>query len=65
MTSVLKNMYNDKLDYTVNKYNSKYSTIKMKLAYVKSNTRLLTLHCTAFHFILNHRCCTTVKHFFI
>ena len=38
MTSVSKNVYIDKLDDTVNKYNNTYySTIKMKPAHVKSN----------------------------
>ena len=39
MTSVLKNVYIDKLDDIVNKYNNTYhSTIKMKPVDVKSNT---------------------------
>ena len=39
MTSISKNMYIDKLDNIVNKYNSKYhSTIKIKPLNVKSNT---------------------------
>ena len=39
MTSVSKNVYIDKLDYIVNKYNNKYqSTIKIKPVDVKSNT---------------------------
>ena len=39
MTSVSKNVYTDKLDDIVNKYNNKYhSTIKMKPVDVKSNT---------------------------
>ena len=39
MTSVSGNVYIDKLDDTVNKYNNKYhSKIKMKPADVKSNT---------------------------
>ena len=39
MTSVSKNVYIDKLDDIVNKYNNTYhSTIKMKPADVKSNT---------------------------
>ena len=39
MTSVSKNVYIDKLDDTVNKYNNKYhNTIKMKPADVISNT---------------------------
>ena len=39
MTSVLKNVYIDKLDGIVNKYNNTYqSTIKMKIVDVKSNT---------------------------
>ena len=38
MTSITKNVYIDKLDNIVNKYNNTYySTIKMKLFYVKSN----------------------------
>ena len=38
-TSVPKNIYIDKLDDIVNKYNNKYhNTIKMKLVDVKSNT---------------------------
>ena len=38
MTSVSKNVYIDKLNDTVNKYNNTYhSTIKMKLADVKSD----------------------------
>ena len=38
MTSVSKNVYNDKLDDTVNKYNNTYhSTIKMKPADLKSS----------------------------
>ena len=38
MTSVSKNMFIDKLDDAVNKYNNKYhSTIKMKPANVNSN----------------------------
>ena len=38
MTSVSKNVYIDKLDDIVNKYNNTYhSTIKMKPADVKSN----------------------------
>ena len=39
MTSISKNIYIDKLDDTVNKYNNAYhSTIKMKHLDVKSNT---------------------------
>ena len=39
MTSVSKNVYIDKLDDTVNKYNNRYhGTIKMKPVDVKSNT---------------------------
>ena len=38
MTSVSKNVYIDKLDDIVNKYNNTYSTIKMKPLDVKSNT---------------------------
>ena len=39
MTSISKNMYIDKLDDVVNKYNNTYhSTIKMKPVDVKSNT---------------------------
>ena len=38
MTSMSKNVYIDKLGDIVNKYNHTYSTIKMKLVYVKSNT---------------------------
>ena len=44
MTSVSKNVYNDKLDDTVNKYNTikikmnKYNTIKMKPIIVKSSS---------------------------
>ena len=38
MTSVSKNVYIDKLDGIVNKYNITYSTIKMKPVDVKSNT---------------------------
>ena len=38
MTSISKNIYIDKFDDIVNKYNSTYhSTIKMKLVDVKSN----------------------------
>ena len=38
MTSISKNVYIDKLDYIVNKYNNAYhSTIKMKPVEVKSN----------------------------
>ena len=38
MTSISKNVYIDKLDHIVNKYNNSYSTIKIKPADVKSNT---------------------------
>ena len=39
MTSISKNVYIDKLDDIDNEYNNTYySTIKMKLADVKSNT---------------------------
>ena len=39
MTPVLKNVYTDKLDDIVNKYNNTYhSTIKLKPVDVKSNT---------------------------
>ena len=39
MISVSKNVYIDKLDHTVNKYNNTYhSTIKVKAVDVKSNT---------------------------
>ena len=38
MTSVSKNLYIEKLDDIVNKYNNTYNTIKMKPADVKSNT---------------------------
>ena len=39
MTLMSKNVYNDKLDDKVNKYNNKYhSAIKMKPVDVKSNT---------------------------
>ena len=39
MTSALKNLYIDKLDDIVNKYNNRYhSTIKMKPVDVKPNT---------------------------
>ena len=41
MTSVSKNVYIDKLDYIIDKYNDTYhSTIKMKAVEVKSNTYL-------------------------
>ena len=40
MILISKNVYIDKLDDIVNKYNNAYhSTIKMKLADVKSNTQ--------------------------
>ena len=39
MTSISKNVYTDKLDDIVNKYNNTYhSTFKMKPVDVKSNT---------------------------
>ena len=39
MTSISKNVYTDKLDDIVNKYNNTYhTTIKMKPVDVKSNT---------------------------
>ena len=38
MTSVSKNVYIDKLDDVVNKYNNTYSTIKMKSVDLKSST---------------------------
>ena len=39
MTSLSKNVYVDKLDYTVNKYSNTYhNTIKMKLVDVSSST---------------------------
>ena len=39
MTSISKNLYIDKLDETVNKYNNTYhTTIKMKPVDVKDNT---------------------------
>ena len=39
MTSISKNVYIDKLDEIVNKYNNKYhSTMKMKTADVKNST---------------------------
>ena len=42
--SISKNVYIDKLDSTVNKYNNTYhSTIKMKPVDIKSNTYILTL----------------------
>ena len=41
MTSVSKNVYIDKLDYIIDKYNDTYhSTIKMKAVEVKLNTYL-------------------------
>ena len=41
MTSVSKNVYIDKLDYIIDKYNDTYhSTIKKKAVEVKSNTYL-------------------------
>ena len=41
MTSVSQNVYIDKLDDIVNKYNNTYSTNKMKLADVKPNTYIV------------------------
>ena len=41
MTSVSQNVYIDKLDDIVNKYNNTYSKNKMKLADVKSNTYIV------------------------
>ena len=38
MTSISKNVYIDKVDDIVNKYNNTCSTIKMKHVAVKSNT---------------------------
>ena len=39
MTSILRNIYIDKLDDIVNKYNNTFhSTVKMKPFYVKSST---------------------------
>ena len=38
ITPVSKNMYIDKLDDTVNRYNNTYSRIKMKPAHVNSST---------------------------
>ena len=38
VTSISKNVYIDKLDDIMNKYNNTYSTIKMKPVDVKSNT---------------------------
>ena len=38
MTSISENVYINKLDYIVNKYNNTYSSIKMKPVEVKSNT---------------------------
>ena len=40
MTSVSKNVYIDKLDDIVNKYNTYHSTIKMKPVDVKSSTSI-------------------------
>ena len=41
MTAISKNMYNDKLDDTINKYSNKYHrTIKMKVIDAKSNTHI-------------------------
>ena len=37
ITSISKNMYINKLDDIVHKYNNAYSTIKMKSVYVKSS----------------------------
>ena len=43
MTSISKNVYIDKLDDIVNKYNNTYhSTIKMKPVDIKSNTYINT-----------------------
>ena len=43
MTSISKNVYIDKLDDTVNKYNNTYhTTIKMKPINVKDNTYINT-----------------------
>ena len=44
MTSISKNVYIDKLDDIVNKYNNKYRTIKTKLVDVKNNTYLDSDH---------------------
>ena len=41
MTSVSQNVYIDKLDDIVNKYNNTYSKNKMKLSDVKSNTYIV------------------------
>ena len=38
MTSTSKNVYIDKLDDIVNKYNNTYSTVKMKPVDIKSST---------------------------
>ena len=38
MNSISENVYIDKLDVIVNKYNTYHTTIKMKPVYVKSNT---------------------------
>ena len=38
MTSISKNVYIDKLDHIVNKYNNTHTTIKMKPVDVKSST---------------------------
>ena len=38
MTSISKNVYIDKLDDIVNKYNNTYRTVKMKPVDVKDNT---------------------------
>ena len=41
MTSTSKNVYNDKLDDIVNKYNNTYhGSIKMKLVNIKSSTHI-------------------------
>ena len=40
MTSVSKNVYIDKLDDVVNKYNNTYSTSKMKSVDLKSSTNI-------------------------
>ena len=38
MNSISENVYIDKLDVIVNKYNTYHTTIKLKPVYVKSNT---------------------------
>ena len=40
MTTISKNVYIDKLDDIVKKYNNTYTTIKMKPVNVKSNTSI-------------------------